>query len=65
MAEQVQQRTGKGHADDKGQTVIPNTQRADLLLPLLQGAGLIDRRQLGAGLVKVKVLGMSADLLFW
>ena len=45
--------------------MIANAQGADLLLPLLQGASLADRRQLGACFVEVQVLSVGTDLLFW
>lgn len=44
---------------------VTNAQGADLLLPLLQGACLADRRQLCACFVEVQVLSVGADLLFW
>ncbi|MNF79275.1 hypothetical protein D3C84_614850 [compost metagenome] len=64
MAKQVQQRTGKRHAGHKRQAVIADAQCADLLLPLLQGAGFADGRKLRAGLIEVQVFGVRADLLF-
>ncbi|MNR00980.1 hypothetical protein D3C85_1167710 [compost metagenome] len=53
MAKQVQQRTGKRHAGHKRQAVIADAQCADLLLPLLQGAGFADGWKLRTGLIEM------------
>ncbi|MCY1291826.1 hypothetical protein D9M70_410300 [compost metagenome] len=59
-AQQMQQRASESHAHHERQPVVADAQRANLLLPLLQGAGLTDRRELGAGFVEVQVLDALA-----
>ncbi|MNH10708.1 hypothetical protein D3C79_701950 [compost metagenome] len=62
MPKQVQYRSSKSHAHDERQAVVPNAQRADLLLPLLECSSLGNGRELGASFVEVQVFSAGTNL---